>query len=196
MFRFRRNFNFFRSFAVCGRSLVQVAAKKSVTKHQEFLYHHSKMPSCERRQRLMPFSGGCRWCDGAIRPPRRTFCSAACVHEYKIRSNTQYMRRCVYRRDRGICAICGVSTALIGKAILAAETQDEAARIRTLFSVPASRKVWRRKFGSAVFDVDHIRPVCQGGGLAGLDNLQTLCLSCHKCVTWSQCAGKARRTPS
>ena len=125
--------------------------------------------SRQRRLSLKPFSGGCRWCDGPVSPPRRTFCSADCVHEYKLRSNNRYMRDCVYRRDRGVCGICGVSTALIGRAILAAGTAAEGLRVRRAFSVPPKRKVWRRKHGGAVFDVDHIVPVARGGGLAGLN---------------------------
>ena len=146
--------------------------------------------SCERRLRLSPFTGGCRWCDGPVAPPRRTFCSAACVHEHKLRSIPNYMRGCVYRRDRGICGICGVSTVLVGRAIRAAETKAEEQRLRRLFGVPPKRKLWCRKNGGAVFDVDHIVPVAKGGGLAGLDNLRTLCPSCHRCVTWAQCGGR------
>lgn len=149
------------------------------------------MASRERRLRLAPFTGGCRWCDGRVAPPRRTFCSAACVHEHKVRSNNRYMRTCVYRRDRGVCAICGVSTVLVGRAIRAAETKAEEERLRGLFGVPPRRKLWRRKHGGAVFDVDHILPVAKGGGSSGLDNLRTLCLSCHRCVTWSQCGPRA-----
>lgn len=38
---------------------------------------------------------------------RRTFCSDPCVHEWRLRSSVSYLRECVFRRDRGICAICG-----------------------------------------------------------------------------------------
>lgn len=31
-----------------------------------------------------------------------------------------------------------------------------------------------------LYDIDHIVPVCEGGGCCGLDNLRTLCLFCHK----------------
>ena len=144
-----------------------------------------RMPSNERRLRLAPFTGGCRWCNSSIKPPRRTFCSAACVHEHKLRSDNRYMRGCVYQRDRGLCGVCGVSTILVGRAIRSAETKEEELRLRKIFSVPSKRKVWRRKHDGAIFDVDHIHPVAKGGGLAGLDNLRTLCLSCHRCVTWA-----------
>lgn len=34
-------------------------------------------------------------------------------------------------------------------------------------------------------EVDHIIPVCRGGGLCGPDNLRTLCVPCHKIETVS-----------
>jgi 5-methylcytosine-specific restriction endonuclease McrA len=30
------------------------------------------------------------------------------------------------------------------------------------------------------WDADHIKEVCRGGGLCGLENLQTLCVLCHR----------------
>ena len=43
----------------------------------------------------------CRRCGGVIPTGRRrTFCSAECVHEWKLRTNPQYLRSEVYKRDR------------------------------------------------------------------------------------------------
>lgn len=52
-------------------------------------------------------NGNCRWCEGPVQPPRRTFCGPPCIHEWKLRSNAGYLRRCVFERDRGKCAQCG-----------------------------------------------------------------------------------------
>ena len=41
---------------------------------------------------------------------RRTFCSDACVHEWRLRSSTSYLRECVFERDKGVCALCGLDT--------------------------------------------------------------------------------------
>jgi 5-methylcytosine-specific restriction protein A len=49
----------------------------------------------------------CRWCKTAVSGRRRTFCSDACVHEWRLRSSASYLRECVYKRDKGICALCG-----------------------------------------------------------------------------------------
>ena len=136
--------------------------------------------------------GVCRWCQGPVQLPRRTFCNDACVHEYLIRSNNRYMRECIWERDRGTCSACNVRTSRIGKAILNATNSEEERELRLAYSVPPRRKVWRSKFCSAVFDVDHIQPVVEGGGQCGLDNLRTLCLACHKAVTWAACISKQK----
>jgi hypothetical protein len=31
--------------------------------------------------------------------------------------------------------------------------------------------------------MDHVIPVCEGGGLCGLDGYRTLCIPCHRKVT-------------
>lgn len=37
-----------------------------------------------------------------------------------------------------------------------------------------------RDYRGHVWEMEHITPVSEGGGLCGLDNLATLCLRCHK----------------
>jgi hypothetical protein len=53
-------------------------------------------------------------------------------------------------------------------------------KIGTLIS-----KIFVKKFGGSLWDADHIVPVKDGGGLCGLDNMRTLCISCHKIITFS-----------
>lgn len=36
----------------------------------------------------------------------------------------------------------------------------------------------------SLWDADHILPVCEGGGECDLENIRTLCLACHKDVTY------------
>ena len=52
----------------------------------------------------------CRWCKTEVKPPRRTMCSEACVHEYSIRCNPAYARSHVEKRDKGVCALCSLDT--------------------------------------------------------------------------------------
>ncbi len=115
----------------------------------------------------------CRWCKGPVEPPRRTFCSENCVHEYSLRSNGQYLRAHVYMRDKGICALCGRDTTALRKELSALSWEERKKRCEEL-GIPESRG-----FCDSLWDADHIKPVCEGGGQSGLDNIQTVCLPCH-----------------
>ena len=53
-------------------------------------------------------------------------------------------------------------------------------------SVSLKRKIWIRKHGGGLWDADHIIPVKDGGGLCGLENMRTLCIPCHKKITFSK----------
>lgn len=144
----------------------------------------------------------CRWCGNETAPPRRTFCSAACVDEWRIRSSAAYARQRVCERDKGVCALCRVDTT---RQLVDIEQQfgryvsnhgwtrwlpeptrmDAFCAALAAVSIPYSR--WaergRRAFRGervGLWDVDHIVPVCEGGGSCGLENLRTLCLACHR----------------
>jgi 5-methylcytosine-specific restriction endonuclease McrA len=52
----------------------------------------------------------CRYCGTEVPPSRKTFCSEACIHEWKLRSDPGYAKTKVYRRDNGICCLCGLDT--------------------------------------------------------------------------------------
>jgi len=121
--------------------------------------------------------GLCRWCALEVPPRRFTFCSAYCVHEWKLRSQPAYLREQVFLRDKGICAHCRI------------DTMSELRRLRR--SRGANRRqllahwgLLRRKRRS-LWDADHIIPVVEGGGECDLDNIRTRCLRCHKQATQS-----------
>jgi 5-methylcytosine-specific restriction enzyme A len=113
----------------------------------------------------------CRWCGGEVPPRRRTFCGAACVHEWKLRTDPGYLRACVFERDRGVCAVCRVDTEELRKG---KRKLDWAAR-------RAFEKEWGRR--KNLWDADHVVAVVEGGGECGLENLRTLCLKCHRTET-------------
>lgn len=124
----------------------------------------------------------CRWCGKGVKPPRRTMCSPECVHEILIRTNGRYLRDCVYKRDKGICAICNQDTKLIAKEALSLEGEDKK-KFLIDNRILLKRKIWKRKHGGGLWDADHIIPVKDGGGQCGLDNIRTLCIPCHKQIT-------------
>lgn len=116
----------------------------------------------------------CRYCGGIVSPPRRSFCSAACVHEWKICSHSGYARGCVRRRDRAICALCRLDCAALRRQLNALPAAQRYIRAAEL-GIPKHRALRR-----SLWDVDHIIPVAEGGGSCGLENLRCLCIPCHK----------------
>jgi 5-methylcytosine-specific restriction endonuclease McrA len=123
----------------------------------------------------------CRWCKGTVARPRRTFCSDACVHEWKIRSSPWYVRREVKKRDKGICRLCGFNVV---------KAHREWTRGKPPASDRGARKAWRA--ARPRWEADHIIPVADGGGECGLDNYRLLCRPCHVRVTL---AWRALRAP-
>ena len=115
----------------------------------------------------------CRWCGKGVLPPRRTMCSPECVHELSLRINGRYLRNCVYERDKGICEICKI------------DTKKTAKEAREIWDIK-KRKLWVKKHGGGLWDADHIIPVKDGGGQCGLENIRTLCILCHKNVTFKK----------
>ena len=124
----------------------------------------------------------CRWCGKGVKPPRRTMCSPECVHELQLRTNGRYLRDCVYKRDKGICALCNIDTKKIAKEALQLKTEEKEIFLKK-YNISLKRKIWKRKHGGGLWDADHIIPVKDGGGSCGLENIRTLCIKCHKVVT-------------
>jgi 5-methylcytosine-specific restriction endonuclease McrA len=114
----------------------------------------------------------CRWCRGPVKPPRRTFCGEACVHEWKIRSSPWYVRREVKKRDKGTCRLCGLNVV---------KAHREWTRSKPPVTDRAARRAWRAE--RPRWEADHIVPVADGGGECGLDNYRLLCRPCHVKVT-------------
>ena len=122
----------------------------------------------------------CRRCGAEVPKGRYTFCSAACVHEWKLRTDPGYLREQVFARDRGVCALCGIDTEALRK------------NKRKLDYV--ARKQFEKDWGFRrnLWDADHILPVCQGGGECDLTNMRTLCLKCHREATARLTQGNLR----
>jgi len=117
----------------------------------------------------------CRWCSLEVPRGRFTFCSAFCVHDWKLRTQPAYLREQVLGRDRGICAVCGVDT-------IAAERKLRFSRGASRISLLAHWGL-RNRSRKSLWDADHIVPVIEGGGECDLENIRTLCLLCHRTAT-------------
>lgn len=103
----------------------------------------------------------CRRCGAEVGAGRRTFCSKACVTEWRIRTDAGFARLKVFERDQGVCGEC---------------------RIDVFGSVGRTR---RSRGSGDLWQADHVLPVAEGGGECGLDNLRTLCTACHRQATKS-----------
>jgi len=114
--------------------------------------------------------GICRWCHLEVPSGRRTFCNDDCVHEWRLRTDPGYLRQQVLKRDRGVCAECGLDTIEFYRRFQLIPARKRKALGRQLDMHPKRRSFW---------DADHIVPVAEGGGECDLSNLRTLCLWCH-----------------
>jgi len=83
--------------------------------------------STDRYLTRFPFreKGRCSWCGGPVLPPRRSWCSQACVDEWAIRSSGSHVRHRVRDRDKGICAQCGFDAVAAKRELELAMVDDE-----------------------------------------------------------------------
>lgn len=152
----------------------------------------------------------CRECNEEVPAGRRSFCSSACVHEWQCRTNPTYQRQQVKKRDKGICAECSLDClaeeaemrrllSLTGwnyqhycrsKQTYITITLDE--KVQAEIDLKELRKRNKAsKSRRSLWDMDHNKPVVEGGGECGLDNLRTLCIPCHKKATKDLAARRA-----
>lgn len=134
----------------------------------------------------------CRWCGESIHPPRRTFCSDDCVHEFRLRTQPGYVRQCCYDRDKGVCSLCNADTKVIAKNARKLHGK-ELINYLEQHSIKSTRKIHARKHGGGLWDADHTIAVINGGGLCGMDNIRTLCIACHKSATKSLIQNKINK---
>lgn len=132
--------------------------------------------------------GLCTWCDKPVPRGCRVYCSAACSDEVYIRCHPGTARHHVRYRDKAVCGICGLDT----KTLLRWKNRDKS---------PAEYKEMLRKFGyedspwarSSRWDMDHVVPVIEGGGMCSLEGLRTLCAPCHKRKTKELASRRAQQ---
>jgi len=137
---------------------------------------HKKLPKGPNGRAL------CRQCQTEVAPPRRTFCSQACVDTWMVRTGSRVALH-VRRRDRGICAICRVDCEALRRELKRLRTTHPlASRKQAVEEFRVQHGIPRHRQGR-LWDIDHIVPVSEGGGDSTLANLRTVCLRCHRQVT-------------
>lgn len=142
--------------------------------------------------------GTCTWCREPLSGLQRTFCSDNCVESFKLANDPIYVRKAVSKRDRGICAHCGVDTLKLVDQICQAKELVFKNQIRpgsetwleieveilevcaTLGLGDRIQSLSRLMYETFhVWEADHVVPVIEGGE-NGMGNIQTLCIPCHK----------------
>lgn len=131
--------------------------------------------------------GLCRMCGIEVKKPRRSFCSSECVHQYRLRNHSSYVRSQLYKRDRGKCAICGVDTYKVRREFLKELKECKSKERREEVEQKYIAAGWAPLYGRRFWDADHILPVAEGGGpndwpkdVDYLTNFRTLCRPHHK----------------
>jgi hypothetical protein len=131
----------------------------------------------------------CRFCRKLL--TKGVYCSKKCHEEVDIRCGF-HIPYYMYKRDRNICADCGIDTLELDHAL-----QDLLYKIKRQYYAQAPGKYFCRTNNSMQLfyaitrqcglgnhlktteAFHHVVSVEQGGGCCGLDNLVTLCTRCH-----------------
>ena len=140
----------------------------------------------------------CAWCAKALgRVSRRegvesTYCSIECAEEGRLRRGGMYassrVRAQVFALERGVCCLCGIDAHAL---FLRISSLQPAERLNALcnanWKLPQSgralEKLLQNPKEGDFWQADHKLAVAEGGGDAGLENLRTLCVPCHKVET-------------
>jgi 5-methylcytosine-specific restriction protein A len=131
--------------------------------------------------------GFCTWCAKAVKKPKIYWCgNDDCLRQYRLRSDTGYLRSAVFERDKGVCAECGLDTEALAAAFKEAiktACQDATDKFKAL-----GFKIKNSVYGTTehLWENNHRLAVSEGGGASWdkdfdiLANCETLCLNCHK----------------
>lgn len=124
----------------------------------------------------------CRYCHEEVPKGRSSWCSKEC---YKL-GDWGAARHEVWKRDRGVCALCGLDCHKLASVLRKANHREKFEMLR---DTPLE---WVAHRYGVLYEVDHILPK-HLGGTHDLDNLRTLCVPCHKRVTAEQAAARAKQ---
>lgn len=137
----------------------------------------STQSGTRRRWALIPpaeydAAGGrlCRWCHSPIEG-RGVYCGQSCRDAFLIRRSPIYAARRYRELIGSRCVGCG------------ADEQDCLSRYQQALALLAGTPAEALLLPFEPWQMDHIRPVADGGGECGLENYRLLCLNCHKGVT-------------
>ena len=145
--------------------------------------------------------GRCRLCEEPLTGKRKSWCSEECSTSYYIVTSSSVLRYHVYNRDHGVCATCNMPCVDLEIQIYGYDTMlklptPQSAVKRSHHMVMAMRaEMQKRGFSVAsnrsFWDADHYEALEEGGSWR-LENVQTLCVPCHKKKTAEHTGRRAR----
>lgn len=170
-----------------------------IDRHGRYL---RKVSSHFLRQKLNRAKRQCTWCGQQLGGRKRTWCGMPCVDAFHRHCCPRSARSAVFDRDHGVCVSCGLDTEWLTRLMRLCQPDQRRRRELCTWRGKTNRRGrrnlrrqqrrgrvycvirnWLRRRGfdprQALWELDHILPVCRGGGLCGLENYQTLCQVCH-----------------
>lgn len=143
--------------------------------------------------------GHCVWCATKLQGKKRRWCSETCVRSAQFHCHPQDPSSKIYRlifKQQWACARCGESYEDIIRKMIR-DTYEKMNRIgsygwqhdgrfRPRTAEDPERKISLHLVGYGTGDrwqTDHIIPIHKGGKGIANENLQTLCVPCHKAKT-------------
>lgn len=132
------------------------------------------MNAAEYRSKMRREKGQCTFCGESVGKGRRKWCGDECVRAWKMLFDWAYCKQQAIARADGVCAACGFDSELMRRTICHLGWE-------------ARRRFWDYwdagfKRDQSLVEVDHIVPRFFDGGNEP-DNLQVLCVPCHKVKT-------------
>jgi 5-methylcytosine-specific restriction enzyme A len=85
-----------------------------------------------------------------------------------------WIRRHVYERDHGVCALCGADAARTARLLWKLRRSGDREAV-TMIRALWGRRAWD---STSLWEADHLVPLSEGGA-GTLQNLRTLCRPCH-----------------
>lgn len=113
----------------------------------------------------------CTWCGSQCPGQRRHWCSQECETAFLSRCCPAVFVAKVVERDKHICQICN------------RDVKKSIEEFRNAMRLGIVGKMNREDYGygrGAWYEIDHIIPVSEGGGLCDISNLRFTCGQCHK----------------
>jgi hypothetical protein len=130
--------------------------------------------------------GSCCWCGAVLPPRRRTWCSDRCGEAFWENHWWSVARRAAKRRDKYRCRRCGH----------APPKRPSKARFPRAAEFRAAMRAWRAGRPTERLEVNHRLPALGAHRALScvhhLENLETLCVACHRVETAAGLQGARR----